>query len=427
MKHNIQLSEVMTIDTPENQCALAFSMQLQQHLQNANKTLFITANKPELVRTNLHHVKQHLNNFDMIHHKTTYLFLKDEWSDISGRYGIKTFTSELNRLTEDPAFDFYYFHRIDLFFENNLTPDVEQAIISFIETIRYHHKKILFSYNSLTASGKIFEILFKNRRDLSFDVILNDKGECDLTMKTHNRLLQKESASVCLISNQNDMRYLHRTILENQPHIKLTTVTLEDLEKRPNLLNEETDLILYNDSRKFLTREIAQILKKLSPYAQIFWITNRKSIRKSDLNESKEYGIDMLFPKNFDIKEYTHYIEQVIQQAFYTTKLRTLSYLEEQQTVSPQEFQKRLYELKEKQILHTVVTVSLANIHHDNLAAFIRKEDFVTVDKERNIALFTLINLLPENAKQIIADRTNINKKLIYVNNDTEVTEVPGI
>jgi len=426
MKHNIQLSEVMTIDTPANRCAMAFSMQLQQHLNETTKTLFLTANKADLVRTNLQHVKRHLPNFDTIHEKTTYLFLKEEWNDISNRYGIKTFTNELNRMTEDPAFDFYYFHRIDLFFENSITPDVEQAILQFIETIRYHHKKILFSYNSLTASGQIFETLFKNKRDLSFDVVLNDAGECDLTMKTHNRLLLKEFASVCLISNQNDIRYLHSTILKNQPHIKLDIVTLEDLEKNPKRLNEETDLILYNDSRKFLTREIAQVLKNLAPNAQIFWITNRKSIRKSDLNESKEYGIDMLFPKNFDIKEYIHYIEQVIQQAFYTTKLRTLSYLEETQSVTLDVFKKRLHELENKQILHSVITVNLSDIQHDNLAAFIRKEDFVTVDKANNLAFFALINLLPENARQIIADRTNIHKKSIHIQQNREVTELPG-
>ena len=426
MKNNIQLSEVITINTPANQCAMAFNMKLQQQLKETTKTLFLTANKADLVRTNLQHVKRYLPNFDIIHERTTYLFLKEEWSAISDRYGMKTFTNELSNLTKDPAFDFYYFHRIDLFFENNITPEVEQAIVRFIESIRYHHKKILFSYNSLTASGQIFETLFQNRRDLSFDVVLNDSGECDLTMKTHNRLLQKEYASICLISNQSDIRYLHNTIFKNQPHIKLDIVTLEDLEKNPKRINEETDLILYNDSRKFLTKEIAQVFKNLAPNTQIFWITNRKSIRKSDLNESEAHGIDMLFPKNFDIKEYIHYIEQVIQQAFYTTKLRTLSYLNEPQAVSLEIFKKRLHELENKQILYSIVTVNLPDVYHDNIASFIRKEDFVTINKTNNLAFFVLINLLPEHAKQIIADRTKINQKAIHIQQNKEATEVQG-
>jgi hypothetical protein len=425
MKHNIQLSEVMTIDTPVNRCALAFSMQLQQHLKKDTNTLFLTANKPDLVRANLHHVKQHLPHFETVHEKTTYLFLKEEWNEISQRFGIRAFNNELNKITEEEIYDFYYFHRIDLFFNTKITYEVEQAIVNFIESIRYHHKKVLFSYNSLTASGKIFETLFAHKRDLSFDVVLNDDGECDLTMKTHNRLLQKENARICLISDQSDMHYLHQTILQKQPYIQLDIASLEDLEKDHTILNEETDLILYNDSRKFLTKEMTNVFKKLSPYAQIFWITNRKSIRKSDLNESKNNGIDMLFPKTFDIKEYVHYIEQVIQQAFYTNKLRNLSYIEEEQNVDILTMKKRIKELEEKQILHSVVTIKLSDIKHDNLSTFIRKEDFVAIDKNANSAFFVLINLLPENARQIIADRTKVNKQEISIQHKAVLTELP--
>ncbi len=426
MKHNIQLSEVMTIDTPANRCALAFCMQLQQHLKEETKTVLLTANKAELVRTNLQHIKQYLPNFEAIHEKTSYLFLKEEWSDISARFGVQAFTNELTRLTEDVAYDFYYFHRIDLFFENSITPDVEEAISNFIETIRYHHKKVLFSYNSMTASGKVFEVLFAKKRDLSFDVVLNDNGECDLTMKTHNRLLQKESANICLISDQDDMLHLHNTIFQQQSNIKLRTITLDDLHKEHTHINEETDLILYNDSRKFLTREMASVFKKLAPYAPIYWITNRKSIRKSDLNESKSHGIDMLFPKNFDIKEYVHYIEQVIQQAFYTNKLRNLSYLHEDQRVDTTTFAKRIEELDAKHILYSIITVKYSDIHHDNVAAFIRKEDFVLIDQDSDLVLFVLINLLPENARQIISDRTKISKEHIQVQHKATSMEVLG-
>ncbi len=170
---------------------------------------------------------------------------------------------------------------------------------------------------------------------------------------------------------------------------------------------------------------MTNVFKKLSPYAQIFWITNRKSIRKSDLNESKNNGIDMLFPKTFDIKEYVHYIEQVIQQAFYTNKLRNLSYIEEEQNVDILTMKKRIKELEEKQILHSVVTIKLSDIKHDNLSTFIRKEDFVAIDKNANSAFFVLINLLPENARQIIADRTKVNKQEISIQHKAVLTELP--
>ena len=426
MKDNIQLSEVITIDTPANRCALAFSMQLQQHLKDHQKTLFLTGNQEELVRTNLAHVKQYLANFDKVHQKTTYIFAKEPWQEMSQTYGIKTFAKELQGIAQDPQYDFYYFHRIDLFFDTTFTPETEHAITDFIEAIRYHHKKVLFSYNSLTASGKIFETLFANKRDLSFDVVLNDNGECDLTMKTHNRLLQKEYANITLISDQADMRYLHNTILKHQPHIKFNLITLEDLTQNQSILTEDTDLILYNDSRKFLNKEMAEKLKELSPYAQLFWITSRKSIRKTDLTESKNNGIDMLFPKTFDIKEYVHYIEQVIQQAFYTHKLNTLSYLEESQEVNFTTFTKRLKELEEKQILHSVIMVKRSQIQHDNLATFIRKEDFVCIRENIDQVLFVLLNILPEHAKQIIADRTKIQKDQIFHQSKNALAQTAG-
>ena len=413
MKENIKLSEIMTIDTPANRCALAFSMQLQRYLDKQYKTLFMTGNKSDLVRTNLSYVKQYLENFNAIHEKTTYIFAKESWHEMAENFGVKPFAKELEHIAQNDDYDFYYFHRIDLFFESDITLEIKNALLGFIEAIRYNHKKVLFSYNSLTASGKSFETLFAPKRDLSFDVVLNDNGECDLTMKTHNRLLQKEYARICLISDQTDMRYLHQTILTNQPNIKFDLISLEDLTQNQTVLNKDTDLILYNDSRKFLTKDVAQKLKELAPYAQLFWITNRKSIRKSDLTESKNNGIDMLFPKTFDIKEYIHYIEQVIQRAFYTHKLNNLSYLEEEQSVDFTTFTKRLRELEQKQILHSVIMIKLSNIDHDNLTTFIRKEDFVCIRKNIDQALFVLINILPEHAKQIISDRTKINTSQI--------------
>lgn len=414
MKQNIQISEVISIDTPENRCALAFGMELQHHLPKGTRTLLLTANKPELVRTNLEHIQQYLPDFNTIHENTTYLFLKENWGAMYDQYGIKAFENELKHLVEKKEFDLYYFHRLDLFFDKQFTPDIQKCIIHFIESIRYHHKKVLFSYNNQTVSGKSFEVLLEDKRDLSFDVILNDDDKCDLTMKTHNRLLKKEAMNICLISDQKEMHYLHQAILKNEPNIKLSVIDLADLQKKDVPLSKETDLIIYNDSRKFLNKTMVNALKKFSPYAQIFWLTNRKSIRKSDLNESKEIGIDHLFPKTFDIKEYVHYIEHAIQKQFYTTKLQSLSYLNQAQRVDHKTFVRRIAELEKKHILFSIVTVKASEIHTDDIVTYVRKEDFVYIDHDTNIALFVMVNLLIENAKQIIAERTNVSKTYIH-------------
>ncbi len=414
MKHNIQLSEVITIDTQENRCALAFAMQLQRHLPSSPHTLFLTANKPELVRDNLEVVQRYFDHFNRIHANTTYLFLKEHWSEMQERYGTQAFINELRSLVEEEAYELFYFHRIDLFFDKLFTPEIEESVIALIEAVRYHHKKIFFSYNTKTVSGKSFDTLLQNRRDLSFDVVPNDDGECDLTMKTHNRLLQKARTTILLISDQADTRYMHNTIFAKEPKIDFRIITLEALQNDPGRhIDPETDLILYNDNRKLLDAEMSAAFKSFAPYAQIFWLTNRKSIRKTDLTESKKIGIDMLFAKYFDIKEYVYYVEQVIQNQFYSHKLDNLSFADKKQVVDIRELLQRVEELEKKHILFSIVTVRKSDIREENIASLIRKEDFVFMDDKHDIVLFVLLNLMPENAKQIIADRVDVNKLMV--------------
>ena len=414
MKHNIQLSEVITIDTPDNRCAMAFAMELQNHLPNHTRTMLLTANRPELVHSNLEVVKQHLPHFDTIHDKTTYLFLKENWSELYDRYGIKAFINELRTLIEKDRYDLYYFHRLDLFFDKVFNEEIEESILSLIEAVRYHHKKVLLSYNTHTVSGKSFDKLLQNKRDLSFDVVPNSDGECDLTMKTHNRLLKKEFASVVLISDQPEIRQMHRQILGEEPKIRFQSASLQDLEKaHSHLINEDTDLIIYNDSRKQLDSTLAHLFKKEAPHAQLYWLTNRKSIRKTDLTESKKIGIELLFPKNFDIKEYIQYIEQVIQNQFYTHKLENLSFNGQTQVVDIRELMQRISELEKLNILFSLVTVNMSDIKEENIPSLIRKEDFVFMDRTHNLVLFVLVNIMQEQAKQVIADRVHVNRFLV--------------
>ncbi len=414
MKHNIQLSEVITIDTPDNRCAMAFAMELQNHLPNHSRTLLLTANRPELVHTNLEVVRQHLPHFDTIHDKTTYLFLKENWSELHGRYGIKAFINELRTLIEKEQYDLYYVHRLDLFFDKVFSEEIEEATLALIEAVRYHHKKVLLSYNTRTVSGKSFDTLLQNKRDLSFDVVPNSDGECDLTMKTHNRLLQKEFASIVLISDQPEIRHMHRLIFEKEPKIRFQTASLQDLEKaHSHLINEDTDLIIYNDTRKLLDTTLAHLFKQEAPHAQLYWLTNRKSIRKTDLSESKKIGIDLLFPRNFDIKEYIQYIEQVIQNQFYTHKLGRISFKEKSQVVDIRELMERISELEKNHILFSLVTVKMSDIKEENLPSLIRKEDFVFMDQSHDIVLFVLVNIMQEYAKQVIADRVHVNRFLV--------------
>jgi hypothetical protein len=173
-----------------------------------------------------------------------------------------------------------------------------------------------------------------------------------------------------------------------------------------------------------LDSSLAKLFKKEAPYAQLYWLTNRKSIRKTDLIESKKIGIELLFPKNFDIKEYIQYIEQVIQNQFYTHKLDDLSYSGENQVVDIRELMQRISELEKKNILFSLVTVNMSDIKEENIPSLIRKDDFVFMDQSHNLVLFVLINIMQEQAKQIIADRVRVNHFLVKTHSVENLTSL---
>ncbi len=412
MRKNINISEVITINAEINECSLAFSFELLNHLSDSTRMLLITANNIKKVHENIEQVKEYVTDFEKLHSLTDYLFLKENWTQMYEKYGLRAFENELISLAENKEYDVYYFHRIDLFFDKYFTNELQNALITLIESVRYNHKKVIFSYNNQTVSGKSFESLLKSRQDLSFNVKPNN-NDCDFTMKTYNHLLKKEYAKISLISNDEDIINLHKIIFSDQKKIRFNALSLDDLQNLSQIAFEDSDIIVYNDSRKILDSKMIYAFKKLSPYARIFSINSRKSIRKTDLKESKEAGVDLLLPKSFDIKEYIHTIELAIQDEFYTQKLKKLSFLTKRQQVDVKELMQRIGELEKERIFFSIVTARATDIENNNISSMIRKEDFVFIDHTNNIILFVMINLLPDIAKDIIAERTSVSKLLI--------------
>ena len=116
MKKNIEISEVFTIDTDENRCALLFCLQLQHELGDA-KMLFLTANNFQLVHDNLERVKPYLAYFDTLHARTRHLFLKESWLTLNEHYGARALSNELSSLVEHSQAELFFFFLIDLFFD----------------------------------------------------------------------------------------------------------------------------------------------------------------------------------------------------------------------------------------------------------------------------------------------------------------------
>ncbi len=423
MKKNIEISEVFTIDTDENRCALLFCMQLQHELNDA-KMLFLTANNFQLVHDNLERVKPYISYFDTLHARTKHLFLKESWLTLNKQYGARALSNELSSLVEHSQEELFFLHRIDLFFDKVFTKELEDVMIAFIKDIRYHHKKVIFSYNSKTVTGKAFEELFVDRRDISYH-IEEDKsdvdGDCYTTIKTYNQFLKKPYAQIVLISQQKDIIAMHHTIFDNQKNIKFKHLSLEEFKSGITKIDENTDVVVYNDSYTALDAKIIAQLKVVAPFAKIFQLSDKKFLRKPDRGHAKELGIDYLAAQNFDIEEYIGSIEAVIENDFYSHKLKLVFEKKQSQIIDFDALKERVVDLKMQQILFTLLSIKIDGVDVSQFASLIREQDYFYHDKENNTVIFVLLNILRESAHDILAKRLGIKKRFITSYHDIAV------
>jgi len=416
LKKNIQISEVFTIDTDENRCALLFCMHLQHELDDANM-LFITANNYQLVHDNLERVKPYISYFDAVHARTKHLFLKDSWLNLNEQYGARALSNELSALVEKSPKELFFMHRIDLFFDKAFSKELEDVIIGFIKDIRYHHKKVIFSYNSKTVSGKAFEELFVDRRDISYH-IEEDKsdvdGDCYSTIKTYNKFLKKTFANICLISDNKEIISMHETLFSQQKNIKYNHFNLaEDV----SLIDSETDIVIYHDSLDVSESRIKNI-KNIAHFTKIFLLNDKKFLRKSDKSGLSEKGIDYIAANNVDIEEYVGSIEAVIENDFYTQKLKSMLSLGWPSEVDFQGLKKHLLFLRDKQVIHTLLSVQREDIMVEDIASLVRDHDVIYHDKTKGMMVFVLLNIIGVNAKKILSKRLGIKKRKITVYHD---------
>ncbi len=423
MNKNIEISEVFTIDTDENRCALLFCLQLQHELNDA-KMLFLTANNFQLVHDNLERVEPYLSYFDTLHSRTKHLFLKESWLTLNEQYGARALSNELSSLVEHSQEELFFLHRIDLFFDKVFTKELEDVLIAFIKDIRYHHKKVIFSYNSKTATGKAFEELFVDRRDISYH-IEEDKsdldGDCYTTIKTYNKFLKKPYAQIVLISDHKDIIAMHHTIFDKQNNIRFKHLSLEEFKRGIGKIDETSDVVVYNDSHTTLDANMISALKEVAHFAKIFQLSDKKFLRKPDRGHAKELGIDYIAPLNFDIEEYVESIETVIENDFYSRKLKTI-FEKEQSLISDFDALKQyVLDLKNKHILFSLLSINTDDVDISNFASLIREYDYFYHDRTSNTVVFVLLNILRESAHEILAKRLGIKKRFITSYHDIAV------
>ncbi len=423
MKKNIEISEVFTIDTDENRCALLFSLQLQHELSDA-KVLFLTANNFQLVHDNLERVKPYVPYFDKLHARTKHLFLKDSWLELNEQYGARSLSNELSSLVEHSEAELFFLHRIDLFFDKVFTKELEDVLVAFIKDIRYHHKKVIFSYNSKTATGKAFEELFVDRRDISYH-IQEDKsdldGDCYSTIKTYNKFLKKPHAVICLISDKKEIIDMHTTIFSHQKNIHFKVLSLRDIADEMGFIDESTDIVIYNDSEALMDVTLIQDIKQTAHFTKIFQLSDKKFLREPDRANAREIGIDYLAPHNFDIEEYVGSIERVIENDFYSQKLKTYFAKEPVQEIDFQALKRHVVELKERQIVFSLLSVKSQDMEVSNIDSLVREHDYIYHDRTNKTLVFVLLNILRENAHDILSQRLGIKKRFITAYHDIAI------
>ncbi len=419
MKKNIQISEIFTIDTDENRCALLFCLQLQHELDDA-KMLFITANNYQLVHDNLERIKPYISQFDTLHAKTKHLFLKDSWLHLNEQYGARALSNEMSALVEKSDEALFFMHRIDLFFDKAFTTELEDVIIGFIKDIRYHHKRVIFSYNSKTVSGKAIEALLVDRRDISYH-IKEDKsdvdGDCYSTIKTYNKFLKKPYASIALISNSKEMIALHETLFSKQKDIKYKQFSVAQIAEDASLIDVDSDIVVYHDSQDLKPEMIADI-KKVAHFSKIFQLNDKKFLRKSDKSNLSDKGIDYIAANNVDIEEYVVAIESVIERDFYTQRLKSILAMGWKKEVDFQGLRAHVLFLREKEIVHTLLSVNSEDMILKDIISLVRDHDVLYHDRNKNMVVFVLLNIIGENAKEILSKRLDIKKRDITVYHD---------
>jgi hypothetical protein len=420
VKKNIEISEVFTIDTDENRCALLFCLQLQHQLDDA-KMLFLTANNFELVHDNLERIKPYLPYFDALHARTRHLFLKDSWLTLQEQYGARALSNELSSLVEHTSYDLFFLHRIDLFFDKVFTSELEDVMIAFIKDIRYHHKKVIFSYNSKTVTGKAFEELLDKRRDISYHIEDDQhdvEGNCYSVIKTYNKFLKKQYAEICLISDKEEIIKMHETLFAKEENIHFKYATLEEVRNGTFKIDETTDIVIYSEKDKDLTAHVIQEIKEHAHFAKIFYLSDKKFLRKTDKADANADGIDYIAALNFDIVEYVSSIESVIENDFYSQKLKRFLALKLPQEVDFEGLKERVKTLKEEGIIFSLLSVEMDALAVVDIASLIREDDYIYHDKVEDSMVFVLLNILGSSAHEVLSKRLKIKKRAVRLYHD---------
>ncbi len=409
MKQEIDKSTVFVVESDENICILSHVLQLQNNYLE-NKMLFISSRDSSSIKGNLQYLRDKLEQFDDIYSRLKFLFLKESWKNLNEKYGNSFFKNELNEIMQHHEVGTIYFHRIDLFFDDLATHDMHVILSDIIELVRYHHKKIIFSYSSKLRLGNALDDLMQEFVDITYNVTKNREQICMSEVFFH----KKSVVNLLLLTQDPLLVKFHSYVFDCLGLVNFLHLDELTNENKDKLYN--ADIIVYHLADERLKDMLLEWNNQKKIKSKLFQLSFENLHRKQDQIMKLQSGFDHIFEQNFDLLDYLFHIENSIKDNFYTKKMKYLPILKNAIIFDERVFKRQIVEFIDKEIFFSIVVIyyeSRYKIELSHLEEFIRENDYIYFDESEGRIVFLMLNMLPTTAYILLKSR--LEKSHIYI------------
>ncbi len=409
MKQEIDKSNVFVVDSDENICILSHVLQLQ-HKHFENKMLFISSKESSSIKGNFQYLKDKLNNFDDIYSRLKFLFLKESWQNLNERYGSSFFKNELNEIIQQDEVGVIYFHHIDLFFDDLATHDIHVIVNDIIRLVKYHHKKIIFSYSSKLRLGTVLDDLMQEFVDITYHITKNSEQVCVSEIFFH----KKSVVNLLLLTQDPLLVKFHSYIFDCLGLVNF--LHLDELTNENKDKLYKADIIVYHLDDDKLKNMLLEWNNHKKVKSKLFQLSFENLHRKQDKIMKLQSGFDHIFEQNFDLLDYLFHIENSVKDNFYTKKMEFLPVLKNSIIFDEVVFKGQIVDFIDKEIFFSIVVIyyeSRYKIELSHLEEFIRENDYIYFDAGESRIVFLMLNMLPTTAYMLLKAR--LEKSHIYI------------
>lgn len=400
---SINKSGFFAIEGRDNSCYLNLLFKLK-NIYSKKELLFITTKNIDFLKSDLEKIKSNFDDFDKLNSDIRYLFLKSDFHALYKEYGSEFLIKEITTLIGEDEIDFIYFHKIDFLLHNDY--DYSKVLIDVISSIKYHNKKLVFSYNPDTKNGSAIQNIIKNEVDVKLLLDSNNK-KCSYEIESNNDLQIK--AKVVFICDSDEIFKIHDYIFNKNKNISFIYIDPYDMQKNIHDVFYTTNFLIYKGFDKTVVNTIVQYIKSNNLDIKFIYICDINHVRKDDNRDFKRLGIYKIFERDFDLNEYIYTLSNLLKYNHYYTKMRLLTDSRSTTiTTKKNNFEDYIKYLLEKRIFFSILLfkveddLSMTKIELKNL---IRNQDFIYFDEKDKILMFVCMNILPKTVRHLIEIR----------------------